>query len=124
MRLYSRTGAAAVGDPVYGRFTPGADGGFDFPEELATKLHAFHDGGHPMWETAMERQQRLIAEESARRADPATLLAAVEQLVKAAQATTPAPEPVPADPEPVKAEAPKSAAKAAPAAKSTPAAGK
>jgi hypothetical protein len=56
-----------------------------------------------MWETDIERQHRLIAEEAARRADPRTLLDAVEQLVQAAQATA-----VPA----AVAPAPKAAAKA------------
>jgi hypothetical protein len=46
-----------------------------------------------MWETDVERQQRLIGEELERRKDPATLLSAVEQLVKAAQETQSAPEP-------------------------------
>jgi hypothetical protein len=94
MRLYTRTGATALDDPEYGHFEANPDGGFDFPDDLSDRLHRFHSGGQPMWETDVERQHRLISEEAARRADPATLLAAVEQLVKAAQATaTPPPAP-------------------------------
>ena len=104
MRLYSRAGATAVDDGP-DSYEPGPDGGFDFPEALAARLHAVHDGGVQVWENSIEKQQRLIAEEAARRADPATLLAAVEQLVAAAHATAPA------EPAPAKA-APKTAAKA------------
>ena len=95
MRLYPRAGATAVDDPEHGHFTAAADGGFDFPEDLGAQMHAAHAAGQPLWETQIERQHRLIQEEAARRADPATLLAAVEQLVKQAEAATP---PVPAKP--------------------------
>ena len=110
MRLFSRAGATAVDDGGK-HYTAGDDGGFDFPEDVAVSLHSFHAGGKPMWEDSIERQARLVAEESARRQDPATLLAAVEQLVKAAGATAP--------PEPVKVTAKTAPAKAtaAPAAK-------
>ncbi|MFE2407118.1 hypothetical protein ACFXDE_02105 [Kitasatospora sp. NPDC059408] len=82
MRLYSRTGATALDHPHHGRIEadPG-HGGFDLPEELAEELRSF-----PAWETDVERQQRLVAEEIERRKDPATLLDAVQQLVQAAQA--------------------------------------
>ena len=96
MRLFSRDGATAVDDAGV-HYTPAADGGFDFPEDLGERMHAAHLAGKPLWEDSIERQQRLIAEEAARRADPATLLAAVEQLVAAAGATRPA------EPAPVKA---------------------
>ena len=98
MRLYSRTGATALDHPEYGHFDANADGGFDFPNELSDRLHGFCVNGQPLWETDVERQHRLISEELERRKDPATLLGAVEQLVKAAQATsTPAaPEAKPA----------------------------
>lgn len=87
MRLYSRTEASAVTDPVSGeQYGPGKDGGFDFPEPLGTQLHGFHANREPLWETDIERQHRLIAEEDARRADPATLLGAVEKLVAQAEA--------------------------------------
>ena len=98
MRLYSRVGATAVDDGGK-HYTAGDDGGFDFPEDVAARQHSFHAGGKPMWEDGIERQARLVAEESARRQDPATLLAAVESLVAAAHATSPEP----AEPTPVKA---------------------
>ena len=107
MRLYPRAGQVAVAHEGQ-RYKPGPDGGFDLPEEAGRFLHSFHSGGKPLWETDIERQHRLIAEEAERRKDPATLLSAVEQLVSAAKApaaAAPAPEP----------EAPKSIPKAAPA---------
>lgn len=86
MRLYSRTDTAAVEhDGVH--YEPENDGGFEFPEDVGEHLHGFHTGGKPQWETQIERQHRLMGEEAERRKDPATLLSAVEQLVKAAQAT-------------------------------------
>ena len=106
MRLFSREDATGVDDAGQS-YTPAPDGGFDFPEELADRLHGTCAAGRPLWETSVERQQRLVDEELKRRADPATLLAAVETLVKAAQATAPA-EPAP---EPASA---KTAAKTAP----------
>lgn len=110
MRLFSREDATGV-DDAGNSYTPGPDGGFDFPEDLAERLHGTCVAGRPLWETNVERQQRLIDEELKRRADPATLLAAVEQLVAAAAATRPAePAPAPAEPAPAKA-APKTAAK-------------
>lgn len=90
MRLYSRTGATAV-DAADGHFEAGQDGGFDFPEDLGQHLHGFAVSGERMWETDIERQHRLITEETARRADPATLLAAVEKLVAQAEAAPEAP---------------------------------
>lgn len=98
MRLYSRTGASALDDPEYGHFEAGPGGGFDLPDDLSDRLHSFHLAGQPMWETDVERQHRLIAEEAARRQDPATLLAAVEQLVSAAKATEQDAEPEPDKP--------------------------
>lgn len=89
MRLYSRTEAASV-DHAGVHYEPVADGGFDFPAGVSETLHSFHSRGLPLWETGIERQGRLIQEEAARRADPATLLAAVEQLVEAAKAEAPA----------------------------------
>ncbi|MBP5926693.1 hypothetical protein F3K32_42565 [Streptomyces sp. LBUM 1483] len=87
MRLYSRTGVTALDDPEFGTFTANADGGFDFPDEVSDRVHGFHLHGQPMWETDIERQRRLVTEEIESRKDPATLLSAVEQLVRAAQAT-------------------------------------
>lgn len=97
MRLYSRTGATALDDPEYGHFDANEDGGFDFPDDLSDRLHGFHAGGRPLWETDVERQNRLIAEELERRKDPATLLDAVQQLVQAAKTTS---EPAKAEPKP------------------------
>lgn len=88
MRLYSRTGVTRLDDPEHGTFDVDEAGGFNFPDEVSDRLHAFHMGGKPLWETDIERQRRLISEEMDRRKDPSTLLSAVEQLVKAAQATT------------------------------------
>jgi hypothetical protein len=93
MRLYTRTGATALDDPEYGHFDAAKDGGFDFPDDLSDRLHSFHSRGKPMWETDIERESRLMAEEMERRRDPATLMDAVQKLVNAAQATS---EPAPA----------------------------
>jgi hypothetical protein len=106
MRLYTRTGATALDDPEYGNFQADEEGGFDLPDDLSERLHRFHIDGRPAWETDVERQTRLIAEELDRRKDPATLLAAVQQLVAAAQSlpaqsAAPAPEPVPEVPAPI-----------------------
>lgn len=90
MRLYTRTGATTVDHPEYGHFDVDPDGWVDLPEELAEQLHRFHMAGKPMWETDLERQNRLVSEELERRKDPATLLSAVEQLVKAAGQVGPA----------------------------------
>ena len=97
MRLYSLSNAGAVDDPEFGHFEPGPDGGFDFPGPLSDRLHNSAVRGQKQWETAIERNNRLILEEAARRADPRTLLDAVEKLVGAAQAVVPvtaAPPPV------------------------------
>ncbi|MFB8182629.1 hypothetical protein ACFC8N_42900 [Streptomyces sp. NPDC055966] len=102
MRLYSRTGATALDDPTYGHIEANADGGFDFPNELSDQLHGFCVNGQPLWETDVERQHRLINEELERRKDPATLLGAVEQLVKAAQATKALADPAESKPAPAK----------------------
>lgn len=101
MRLYSRTGATALDDPEFGHYDANKDGAFDLPNELSDRLHGFCVNGQPLWETDVERQHRLITEELERRKDPATLLGAVEQLVKAAQATQAA-DPEPAKPAPAK----------------------
>ena len=95
MRLYTRTGAVALDDPEYGHFEAGPDGGFDFPDELSDRLHKFAIRGKPAWETDIERQHRLMAEELERRRDPATLMEAVQQLVNAARTVS-----QPSDPEP------------------------
>ena len=86
MRLYPMADVGAVDDPEFGHIDPEDDGGFDFPGPLADRLHGVAVRGQRQWESSIERQRRLILEEQARRADPATLLAAVEQLVKQAAA--------------------------------------
>jgi hypothetical protein len=108
MRLYSRTGATALDDPEYGHFEPNADGGFDFPDDLSDRLHQFAFRGTPMWETDVERQERLLNEELERRRDPATLMDAVQQLVNAAKTVS---EPADA---PAKAPAKRASKRAAP----------
>lgn len=85
-RLWSTCGTGAVDDLESGHLEPGPDGSFEMPVELAVRLHAVHANGRPMWEDSGEREQRLIQEEAARRADPATLLAAVEHLTAATEA--------------------------------------
>ena len=92
MRLYPRDASTASVEHGGVRYEPAADGGFDFPGDVSDTLHSFHVRGEPMWETSIERQRRMIAEEAARRADPATLLDAVEKLVLQAEAAA-APSP-------------------------------
>jgi hypothetical protein len=87
MRLYARIEGTAEVTHKGVRYAAGPDEGFDFPNEVSDELHRFHVSGRPMWEDSIERQRRLITEEAARRADPATLLAAVEQLVAQAAET-------------------------------------
>lgn len=97
MRLYSRIGATAVADGGE-HYEAGEDGGFDFPDEVGARLHSFAAAGVPMWEDGIEQQQRILTEELERRKDPATLLDAVEQIRKAAQAVIPAPVVMPPPP--------------------------
>ncbi|GAB2695946.1 hypothetical protein [Kitasatospora kifunensis] len=85
MHLYTLTGAVALDDPEFGHFDADEQGGFDLPDELSDRLHRFAFRGKPAWETDVEHQRRLMAEELERRKDPATLLGVVEQLMKAAQ---------------------------------------
>ena len=84
MRLYSLNAAAAVDDGGQ-HYEPADDGGFDFPDALGARLHSTGLRGVRLWETDIERQRRLIEDEAARRRDPATLLEAVEQIIRAAQ---------------------------------------
>lgn len=93
MRLYTRTGATALDHPEHGHFDADENGAFDFPDEVSDGLHSFHAGGKPMWETDVERQHRLMQEELERRKDPATLLDAVEQIMRAAQVASAPAEP-------------------------------
>lgn len=92
MRLYHLEGATSVshGSTTY---KAAADGGFDFPPGLYEHMHGMAVNGVRQWETAIERQQREIAAELARRQSPEALYEAVSKLVQAAEANTPAPEP-------------------------------
>jgi hypothetical protein len=80
MRLYSLTDAVSVNSGG-ARYEAAEDGGFDFPDELASQLHSFHVGGKPAWETYDERRERLIADELGR---PAAVLAAIDKRLQAA----------------------------------------
>ena len=84
MILYSRSGASVVTHEgvTYG---PGPDGGFDFPDHVGDRLHPFAVRGVRMWETAVERQRRVMSEEMDRRRDPAELYDAVAKIVAAAE---------------------------------------
>jgi hypothetical protein len=101
VRLYSLNAATAVDDGGQ-HYEPADDGGFDFPDALGGRLHSSAVRGVKLWETDIERQRRLIADEAARRRDPATLLEAVEQIIMAAQGGAPA-KPEPAAKTPAKA---------------------
>lgn len=94
MRLYTRTGAAVLDHPEFGHFEVGEDGAFSFPNALSDQLHGFAIRGEPLWETDIERQHRIAAEELRRMRDPATLYEAVAKIVAAAQGA-PAPAPAP-----------------------------
>jgi hypothetical protein len=80
MRLYPLTDAGAVDDPQHGRFEVQDHGGFDFPDELSTRLHGSRPGGRRHWETEIERDERRHGEESARRRDPESLYSAVDEI--------------------------------------------
>lgn len=88
MRLYSLTNASGVDDPEYGHIAPEDDGGFDFPDDLSDRLIRVHLRGRKMWETEIERQQRLNLAEQQRLRDPATLYDAMERLIAATTAAT------------------------------------
>jgi hypothetical protein len=89
VRLYSRTNAGAIDDPVYGHFEPSEDhGGFDLPDELSDHLHSVHVRKKPAWETEEERDERLHGEESARRRDPEQLYNAVADIANIAKELT------------------------------------
>jgi hypothetical protein len=76
-RLFSLADAGAVDDPEFGHFGPGADGSFDFPDELSDRLHRLQHRRRPAWETEIERRERLHGEDLARKRDPAMLYDAV-----------------------------------------------
>jgi hypothetical protein len=87
MRLYPLGAPRAVIDhPVWGNFAADPDhGGFDLPDELSDEMHSFHHRGKKIWETEDERSERLHGDETARQRDPATLYAAIGELVSLAR---------------------------------------
>lgn len=111
MRLYPLGATQAVIDhPQWGRFEPGEHGGFDLPDDLSDELHSFCQRGKRIWETELERSERLHGEETERRRDPQTLYGAVAELLglakkagEAQAAETPATQPE--TPEPPKGRA-------------------
>lgn len=137
MRLYSLMGADSHVTPDGTRYTPDDIGGFDFPDEVSDLIGGFAVKGRRLWETETERADRMHGMEMARRRDPASMLAAMEdnaaltrrvtelmamlteaQLGKAAAAPAEAPAvpggeagPEPAAPPVKAARAPRSAAK-------------
>lgn len=76
-RLFSLADAGSVDDPEHGRFEPGPDGAFDFPDPLSDRLHRLRHRGRPAWETELERSDRRHGEELDRKRDPAMLYDAV-----------------------------------------------
>ncbi|MGA5820815.1 hypothetical protein ACPC54_23480 [Kitasatospora sp. NPDC094028] len=90
MRMYSRTGATVVDDPEHGRFEAGPDGSFDFPDDLSDRLRRFHVGKQRLWEDAVERQDRQMAEQLEQAQNPATLMSMVAQLTQVVAAIAPA----------------------------------
>ena len=101
MKVYSRTGAQAVGSDDYGDFTPEADGSFDVPHDFGVLLVA-HIDGVPAWEDEPARHERLTAEDLKRRRDPAAAYDLLAQLLGTAKANEVlgAPEPEPEDESP------------------------
>jgi hypothetical protein len=80
MRLYTRTGATALTDPVTGHtYEADAEGGFGFPNEFSDRIGGFCTNGKPHWETEAQRSQRLATEDRQHSQDPATLLAAIRE---------------------------------------------
>ena len=84
MILYSRAGASVVRHEGV-TYKPGPDGGFAFPDHVSDRLHRFAVRGVKQWETAVERQGRIMSEELDRRRDPAELYDAVAKIVAAAE---------------------------------------
>ncbi len=84
MRLHSRTGCAAL---VHNgqRYVPGDDGAFELPDHVAREVHSFHVSKVPLWETDVERQQRMIREETDRRRDPSAQYEILDRIMKASE---------------------------------------
>ena len=81
MRLYSTTGVTHLSNEDHGDFEVDEDGGFELPHELGEQLRNTHIGGQKAWEDDGERSLRLVAEEDARRRDPASMYELMEKLV-------------------------------------------
>jgi phage shock protein A len=73
-------------------YTRGQDGAFDFPEHVGREVHGFHVNRVPLWETEVEQQQRFIAEDTARRSDPASQYDLLERIAAKGQAPSPVSE--------------------------------
>ena len=80
MKLYNRNGVSAVSSTEFGEFTAGDDNSVVVPEEFGRFLHNQHVDGLRVWEDEGERNDRLVAEELARRSAPDYLAALVEEL--------------------------------------------
>lgn len=96
MRLYPLGGDVAAVTSGGVQYKAAEDGGFDFPPDLTGHMHATAVGGVKQWETAIEKQHRLAAEELQRMRDPATLYEAVAKIVAAAQGAPAPPAKLPA----------------------------
>jgi hypothetical protein len=89
VRVFSRTNAGAIDDPVYGHFEPDPDhGGFDLPDELSDHLLSVHVRKKPAWEDEAGRNDRLHGEERDRRRDPESLYTAVAEIASIAKDLT------------------------------------
>lgn len=86
MKLYSKFGADSIESPEFGVFEADADGAIEVPEALGLFLHNQSVNGEKAWEDDAERAARLVAEEHARRSDPAYLATIVEELAAAVAA--------------------------------------
>lgn len=80
MKLFTTIGQTKIADPEFGEFEADADGAFQFPDAFAERIHHVHFDGKQIWEDNTERHARIVAEEIARRSNPATLLDEVAAL--------------------------------------------
>lgn len=79
MKLYSRFGAQSV-EHDGEEYVADADGAIEVPDAFGAFLHNQHINGGLAWENELERHERIVAEEHARRSDPAYLATIVEEL--------------------------------------------
>lgn len=80
-KLFTLTGATVVAHPDLpkpAKVNP--DGSFTLPDDVAAHLHRVHINGSRVWETPVERDQRLTAEADAADRDPKALLAELKAL--------------------------------------------